>query len=405
MNMDIQRNINYNKYQMNKTQKHLSHKDLVNLGSYYTPDSIVDLTYSILQKNIQNLRKFSILDSSCGYGSFLNKNNIASRLIGADIDQTALLKAKEGRSDVEFFHQNSLLNVSRSSLDIKDDEKMIVIGNPPYNDTTSIIRNSIKDASAKDNIDKDIRTRDLGMSFLLSYDKLRADYVCVLHPLSYLIKKANFSLLRKFAQNYKLIDGLIISSHEFSDTSRSMAFPILIALYQRSELGMDYEYIQNYQFRVKDDGVFRLNDFDTIANYVQKYPNKKSLANDDKPVAKFWTLRDINALRRNRTFIKEDNYNTVYVMLDKLPYYCYIDIFKQYVDMMPYFVGNCDVIIDNEKFIKIRESFIYQSVTTNPIIKNKIKFKEAPDAKLKIDNYFKELLRNKFGEKYASNFN
>jgi len=54
-----------------------------------------------------------------------------------------------------------------------------------------------------------------------------------------------------------------------------MAFPILIALYKRDEIGMSYDYIQNYQFKVKDDGVFRLKDFDTIVNYVQKYPNKK----------------------------------------------------------------------------------------------------------------------------------
>ncbi len=390
---------------MNRNQKHLNHIDAINLGSYYTPEVITDLAYSILQNNIKDIKNFSIIDSSCGYGSFLTKNNIAKRLIGADIDQKAISEAKKIISKVDFICQNSLLNVNRSSLTIKNDEKIITIGNPPYNDTTSIIRNSIKDTSIQDKIDADIKTRDLGMSFLLSYDKLKADYVCVLHPLSYLIKKANFALLSKFAKNYKLIDGIIISSHEFSDTSRGMAFPILIALYKRDEVGMGYNYIQNYQFKVKDDGVFRLKDFDTIVNYVQKYPNKKLLNKNDKPVAKFWTLRDINALKRNRTFIDEDSYNTVYVLMEKLPYYCYIDIFKQYTDRMPYFIGNCDVIIDNEKFGKIKECFIAQSVHTNPILKNKFKFREIPDAKLKIDNYFSELLGSKFEKKYATNFN
>ncbi|MDD2753786.1 MAG: N-6 DNA methylase [Candidatus Portnoybacteria bacterium] len=390
---------------MNGSQKHLNHIDAINLGSYYTPGIIVDLAYSILQKNIKDIKDFSILDSSCGYGSFLIRNNIVKRLIGADIDQKAISEAKKIISGVDFICQNSLLNVSRSSLMIKNDEKIITIGNPPYNDTTSIIRNSIKDTSIQDKIDADIKTRDLGMSFLLSYDKLKADYVCVLHPLSYLIKKANFALLSKFAKNYKLIDGIIISSHEFSDTSRGMAFPILIALYERDEKGMDYNYIQNYQFKVKDDGIFRLKDFDTIVNYVQKYPNKKFLNKNDKPVARFWTLRDINALKRNRTFIDEDTYNTVYVLMEKLPYYCYIDIFKQYTDRMPYFIGNCDVIIDNEKFGKIKECFIAQSVHTNPVLRNKFRFREIPDAKFKIDNYFKELLENKFGKKHAANFN
>lgn len=390
---------------MNKHQKHLNHVDTVNLGSYYTPEIIVDLAYSILQKNIIDIKDWTILDSSCGYGSFLTKKNIAKRLIGADIDQKAISEAKKTINDVNFVHQNSLLKVCRSNLAIQDDEKIIAIGNPPYNDTTSIIRNSIKDVSVQDKIDFDIRTRDLGMSFLLSYDKLQADYVCVLHPLSYLIKKANFALLSKFSQNYKLIDGVIISSHEFSNTSRGMAFPILIALYKKHPNGMTYYYIQDYQFKVKDDGTFRLKDFDTIVNYVQKYPNKKYLNKNDKPVAKFWTLRDINALKRNRTFIDVDTYNTVYILMEKLPYYCYIDIFKQYANKMPYFIGNCDVIIDNKKFNEIKECFIAQSVHTNPILKNKFRFREIPNAKLKINNYFKELLGSKFGEKYAKNFN
>lgn len=390
---------------MNRNQKHLNYVDTINLGSYYTPDLVVDLAYSILQKNITKIKDFTILDSSCGYGSFLAKRGVAKRLVGADIDQMAIFEAKKIIIEADFICQNSLLNVCRSNLDIKNEEELIAIGNPPYNDTTSIIRNSIKDASVQDTIDPDIKTRDLGMSFLLSYDKLKADYICVLHPLSYLIKKTNFALLSKFSQNYKLIDGIIISSHEFSDTSRGTAFPILIALYKKCLGGMTHDYIQNYQFKVKDGGTFRLNDFDTIVNYVQKYPNKKYLNKNDKPVAKFWTLRDINALKRNRTFIDSDTYNTVYVLMEKLPYYCYIDVFKQYADKMPYFIGNCDVIIDNKKFNEIKECFIAQSVHTNPILKNKFKFREIPNAKLKIDNYFGELLGNKLGEKYAQNFN
>lgn len=390
---------------MNKNQQHLNYVETINLGSYYTPEVIVDLVYSILQKNIPNIKNFTILDSSCGYGSFLTKNTAAKRLIGADIDQRAIAEANKKIDNVNFVCQNSLSNVCRKNLTIKNEENLIIIGNPPYNDTTSIIRNSIKDASIQNNIDQDIKTRDLGMSFLLSYDKLKADYICVLHPLSYLIKKANFALISKFSQNYKLIDGTIISSHEFSATSRGMAFPILIGLYKKDSDGMTYDYIQNYQFKVKDDGFFRLRDFDTIVNYVQKYPNKKFLNKNDKPVAKFWTLRDINALKRNRTFIDDDTYNTVYVLMEKLPYYCYIDVFKQYASKMPYFIGNCDVIIDNERFNEIRECFIDYSVHTNPILKNKFKFRKIPDAKIKIENYFKELLGSKLGEKYAKNFN
>jgi hypothetical protein len=319
---------------MNDRQAHLNHVDTVNLGSYYTPAHIVDLAYAILKSNVEGLNGHALLDSSCGYGSFLQFAGVKRR-IGADIDRRAVQQAGRLVSDVKFVHQNSLSDVSRKNLTLRAWDKLIVVGNPPYNDTTSIIRNSIKDSSVSDAVDPDVKTRDLGMSFLLSYNKLKASYVCVLHPLSYLIKKANFALLADFAKNYKLIDGVIISSHEFPTTSRGMAFPILIALYKRDAGGMTHEHVRDYRFKIKDGGHFRLNDFDTVANYVQKYPNKRHLTEKDRPVARFWTLRDINALKRNRTFIDFDSESAVHVLKEKFPYYCYIDVFKQYADSMP----------------------------------------------------------------------
>lgn len=387
-----------------ESQGHLSHKLQIDLGSFYTPKHLVDITFDIIKRNIDDRGNFILIDTSCGYGSFLQNKDFA-KVIGADIDEQAINEAKKQTNNVEFVVTNALRNISRDIFGIKEKDKLVIIGNPPYNDTTSKNRQSIKDKAAINEVDSDVKTRDFGMSFLLSYDKLKADYVCVLHPLSYLIKKSNFSSLKNFVKNYRLADGLIISSHEFSDTSRSTAFPILIAFYKRDEQGMDYQYIEKYQFRVKDEGTFRLGDFDTIANYVQKYPNKKHLNENDKPVAKFWTLRDINALRRNRTFVDNDTYNTVYIEMEKLPYYCYIDIFKQYIDKMPYFIGNCDVIIDNEEFLKIKDCFIYQSALTNPMLRNKLRFPEVPDAQLKIENYFKTLLTDKLGQKYATDFN
>jgi len=43
---------------MDNNQKHLNHIDAVNLGSYYTPEIIVDLAYSILQNNIKDIKDF-----------------------------------------------------------------------------------------------------------------------------------------------------------------------------------------------------------------------------------------------------------------------------------------------------------------------------------------------------------
>ncbi|MEK7609375.1 MAG: N-6 DNA methylase, partial [Patescibacteria group bacterium] len=110
---------------MNRNQQHLNYIDAINLGSYYTPEIVVDLAYAILQKNIKNIKDFTILDSSCGYGSFLTKKGIAKRLIGSDIDQKAISEAKKIINGVDFICQNSLLNVCRPNLTIKDEEKLI----------------------------------------------------------------------------------------------------------------------------------------------------------------------------------------------------------------------------------------------------------------------------------------
>jgi len=116
---------------MNNDQKHLNHVNKVNLGAYYTPEIIVNLAYSILQKNISNINDFTILDSSCGYGSFLTKTNIAKRLVGADIDKMAIIAAQKNNSEINFIHQNSLANVCRENFNVQRDEKLIAIGNPP----------------------------------------------------------------------------------------------------------------------------------------------------------------------------------------------------------------------------------------------------------------------------------
>ncbi|MDR0676968.1 MAG: SAM-dependent methyltransferase, partial [Elusimicrobiota bacterium] len=325
-----------------KPQQHLKYKETINLGSYYTKPKLVKIVYDLLQRNVSNFSEYTILDTSCGYGSFLDYN-IPNKKIGADIDEIALNNVK---SPATLIGHNSLLKINRQDYGLIN-EKLIIVGNPPYNDTTSIIRNKMKQ---EQQIDNSIKTRDLGMSFLLSYNKLNADFVCVLHPLSYLIKKTNFLTINDFAKNYKLIDCEIISSQEFTIKISSTFFPIIIALYKKGE-GMDYNFIQNYNFKVKNK-TFRLSNMVSIANFVTKYPNK---LNDY--VAKFYTMRDINALKRSQTFMKETTYNTIFVSKEKLPYYIYVDCFKKYaIEHVPYYFGNCDVFIDYDKFKKNKEA-------------------------------------------------
>src|SRR5690606_13910939 len=100
---------------------------------------------------------------------------------------------------------------------------------------TSEFRNGRK---GRNEADADLQDRDLGVSFLRSYERLRADVVCVLHPLSYLIKRANFRRLKEFAAHYRLRRGLLFSSARFGQTGGTK-LPVVIALYERGA-GMDY---------------------------------------------------------------------------------------------------------------------------------------------------------------------
>ncbi|MSN97037.1 hypothetical protein F1B92_07675 [Campylobacter sp. FMV-PI01] len=335
----------------------------MNLGSFYTPKFIVRKAYDLLESRL-NLKEFLLFDSSCGYGDFFIYDDI--NYLGADIDEIALSKVP---FKIPTLHTNSLKNVSRNKFQISINQKLIIIGNPPYNDKTSIIRNSIKKSLFE--VDKDLAFRDLGISFLRSYAVLKPEFVCVLHPLSYLIKETNFNALAKFRENYTLIDGLVISSEIFTPNS-STFFPIIIALYKKDNHAMTYDFIKNFEFKTLEKHKFRLNDFDFITNYVRKYPNP----NDKREaVAYFHTLRDINALKRNQTFQKKQNSNSIKIFKENLKYYCYIHHFKQYANKLPYYFGNLDIFINNSEFLKISDEFL------------ELKRKQI------IENYFKDLFK------------
>jgi predicted RNA methylase len=305
--------------QSSVNQNHLQHSEKINLGAFYTPLKYVQIVWNLIEPFLN--QNSVIFDSSCGYGNFFINNTKNYSLKANDIDATASKIAKNNFSHLEIFNKNALYNVSREQFNINKNQHLVIIGNPPYNDTTSIIKNHLKQHNLP--IDNVIKTRDYGISFLLSYAKLNADIICVLHPLSYLIKKSNFNLLKDFTNNYQLIDGIVIDSSTFKETSKSISFPIIIGLYLKNKNGMNYDYIKNFTFKTFNNKSFTLQKFDFISNYITKYPLKNSSPNKDDIL--FWTMRDINALKRNKTFVKNFCYNTIIVDKKKLEYYIYVD--------------------------------------------------------------------------------
>lgn len=371
------------------SQTHLQFREQVNQGSYYTPPEIVELAWQMIRPTLDT--DTVIVDTACGYGDFLkNHPQAIAQAIGCDIDSTAIAVARESNANARFFESNALDNVSRDKFGIPSESPLIAVGNPPYNDRTSFIRRGIKGETFK--IDADLASRDLGTSFLRAYDKLRADRVCVLHPLSYLIKPTNFRALKGFAANYKLINGLLISSTTFKESEKLTPFPIVIAFYQRDAFGMTHDAIQSFRFNVHGGGSFCYNDFDYITNYIRKYPHKGDTETEDSLF--FWTLRDINALRRNRTFVPNRSRNTICIDKRKLADYVYVDVFKRNLHRLPFYFGNSDVMIDRALFQRFKTYFISSAIHHHAFLKEHFPVQplEQEAAESGIDTYFRELL-------------
>ena len=78
-------------------------------------------------------------------------------------------------------------------------------------------------------------------------------------------------------------------------------------------------------------------------------------------------MRDINALKRNQTFVKNFGFNTIVIDKNKLDYYVYVDVFKRFADKVPYYFGNCDVLIDDSLFQKYKKYFLSDANKTSSI--------------------------------------
>lgn len=344
---------------------HLGVEGQINLGSFYTPQKYVRLVAKWLCGHTIP-ENAVIADLAAGYGAFFELSSVERlskcRFMANDIDSVAVGKGRTYFPNVAWNEGNSLANVSRARFGIGADEHLVIVGNPPYNDVTSEINHGIKSSSKGCEIDSDIATRDLGMSFLNSYDKLRANHVAVLHPLSYLVKRSNFSACRRFFGNYRMLEHLVFSSQEFAGTSRLSAFPVVVALYERMPgQGLSYNEVKALQFRTAEGVTFSIDRFDYVTDYVDKYPGNGKF----NPEILFYTLRDINALKRSRTFLVDRVPNAVDVNPDKLAYYCYIDCFKRYANV-PYYMGNFNIPFDKNSFAEFSYDFVRDATYNHP---------------------------------------
>ena len=384
--------------------EHLPKNERIQLGSYYTPERLVHRVYDFIQPYVDNKKKkVVIFDSAGGCGAFLfGIKQCDYRIADRDLNACRFLKQHFNQQNV--FHTNSLIEVNRAKYFISPSASLIMIGNPPYNDTTSEFKNGEKGQNI---CDEDLYDRDLGISFLKSYHKLNADVVCVLHPLSYLIKEANFKRLCDFKDNYKLIKGEIFSSALFHGTG-TVKFPILVALYEKTLSGMTFDYIRKFQFDVLDSSrEFILSEYKTTDGYIDKYPPRKNDIKESPIGLYYYTFRDFNSLKKNTSFMLIKHPNSIVVTLENFYKYAYLYSLKSLFNPEDaWLYGNLSPLVDMKEVERDKELYVSYAIKTNRIfreIKNSIPEKIAKFYNVKIDNVndvdrVEKIIKNRLGK-------
>ena len=364
--------------------KHLPKSRQIQTGSFYTPEKIVDKVHHLIAP-YKTKAHAVILDSSAGAGAFIRpKDNIPYKAVEWDPKAGALLSIN--CPGIPLFMENALQNSNREKYHISCNDFLIQIGNPPYNDTTSAYRNGKKGQNLAD---PDLFDRDIGISFLKSYNKLQSDVVCVLHPLSYLIKQTNFRRLGAFRQNYRLKKGILFSSQLFKSVSKT-AFPVLIGLYTRDLQGMSYDYIKNFKFffleknRIQQNNFsrnhsenlsnnalksqkeaqgpqafFKFNQYPNVDSFIRKYPPFKSAVKVSDINLYYWTFRDINSLLRNKGFHTQKTVHSIVVSLNNCYQYAYLSAFKKlFQPQNLWLYGNLSPLGDEKTVKKHKKLFV-----------------------------------------------
>lgn len=343
----------------------------VSMGQYHTPANLSKLVEDVVRPLLDSMPDACVFDQAVGMGALLQPFK-GHRVVGWDIDQTAILIMKEmGFSNVG--HGNSLVNVSRKTFGIGEEEKLIIVGNPPYNDGSSQHKRQLKTATPNvaSICDPDIEARDVGMSFMLAAAKLDPEAICLIHPASYLIKESNFKLLDRFSAKYRLEMGLLCSSEEFG--LRGTPFPVVVALYKPGK--MDYSHIENFELEVyrNTSGVLlgsgerlKLSNLETTKGFIRNLPPKKGMATTSDIGIYQFNFRDANYVITSATLTTKPSASTIPVQFSELRKYAYMNCFRRYFGK-DFVFGNLNPLVRKHDFLSpdFVDTCIYDTIMNN----------------------------------------
>jgi hypothetical protein len=343
----------------------LSEREFTRLGAYWTPQEIVTLVFEMVRPYAEG---GIVFDPGAGCGAFMKPPYFVKRLIANEIVPEACEYLRKSFPQAETHCENFLLSPEREKFGIGPRDRLVIVGNPPYNDPTSKYKRGVKKGSTVPQVDPSLASRDIGISFFRAFARLQPDAVCVLHPLSYLIKKTNFAGLKEFKDNYTLKKGVIFSSSVFKRT-RQTPFPVVAALYIRGGK-MDYNYINSFEFEVlgEPEKRFVLSKFETIDGYIRKYPPRK----EDRRVSDIglymFTFRDLNSLLTTANFTERIDFEYhITIHYGEFYKYAYLNCMKRYFPKH-YLLGNLSPLVkkeDLEKNERLRDLFVIDTILNN----------------------------------------
>ncbi|ACD65861.1 MAG TPA: hypothetical protein DEA57_01425 [Sulfurihydrogenibium sp.] len=390
---------------------HLYENERIKLGAFYTPPHVVDKVFELINPYLNNMNDVVVADIAAGGGAFLFPCLALSiDYRAADYDDKAISFLKQYFSHEKIFKTNSLVNVSREKFKIGKEQFLIVVGNPPYNDTTSLYK---KNEKGKIECDEDVYDRDMGIAFLKAYAKLDADIICILHPLSYLIKEANFKRLKGFTNSYRIKDGYIFSSKEFLFT-KDTEFPVVIALYEKNKEGMNYDYIRDFEFKLLNSNKrFILSNYETIDGYIHKYPPRKNEPKLSSINIYYYTFRDLNSTLRNTTFLDKEHSNGIPVNKENFYKYAYLYCLKKFVSKIKkqkedlFIFGNISPLVNKDFVEKNKELFVIYALKDHKLFKKYLQLvKELFDFyKINDKNIDLQKIEKKLNNYFASLYN
>jgi hypothetical protein len=399
------------------------------LGKYYTPPHLIKLVKDFANKYLTLKEDAYVLDSCAGCGSFLEAFK-EYNIIGRDIDPEAVAILKElGYNNIDI--DNSLSHSSRTKYNLSKKDNLLIVGNPPYNHTSSKNKRygTNKKFTQEIPIDDFIKSKDFGVSFIKHYASLEPDEIIILHPLSYLIKESNFKNLNFFTKQYKLDKAIIFSSNEFGKSIKlhKTQFPIVCAKYTKGS--MSYDDIKKYKFKVLNENFeFSINNLYTIDDYgIRKYPASQNMIKYSDIDLYHYNIRDTNSLKTSGNFSCEYNENMITIQFDNLYQYSYLNCYRRYFPSH-FLLGNIsplcvkerlnevifrdicimDTIINNQNLsslnINNKKSFLYTKFLINNFKRKKnnnifySKFIDWLESEIDVKNDFKKYFINIFNK-------